>query len=225
MEDKKDIMPEECEECKEDKKSDTDGADTSTEKTTGTETSTEKTKSSDSDSPKKKSSSHTSGDSARLKSECEGLRRKLRDTEERLEKAEAEAADKYARLAAEYDNFRKRSQKERESVYADAVSDTVMGIVPIIDNLMYADRFGDADNPEKFAEGVRLILSGLPEVLEKMNISVFGAAGEQFDPNLHNAVMHVEDSSYGEGEIVDVLQCGYKLGDKVIRYAMVKVAN
>ncbi len=205
MEDKKDIITEEHEPC--DKCA---AAEDTVPKKSGPQ--------------KKKSQSH-SGDSAHLKSECEGLRQKLREAEERLKKSEEEAGDKYTRLAAEYENFRRRSQKERESVYADAVADTVMGIVPIIDNLMYADRFGDTENPEKFAEGVRLILSGLPEVLGKMNISVFGEAGETFDPNLHNAVMHVEDDAYGEGEIVDVLQCGYKLGDKVIRYAMVKVAN
>lgn len=163
---------------------------------------------------------------SRLKNELESLRTKLKEAEEKLESMSAEAADKYARLAAEYDNFRRRSQKEREAVYSDAVADTVMGLVPVIDNLMYADKFGGGqDNPEKFAEGVRLILDKLPETLEKMNVSIFGEAGETFDPNLHNAVMHVEDESYGEGEIIDVLQCGYKCGEKVIRYAMVKVAN
>ena len=75
------------------------------------------------------------------------------------------------------------------------------------------------------ADGLKMILSKLPETLEKMNITEFGAVGETFDPNLHNAVMHVDDDSYGEGEIVDVLQCGYKYGDKVLRYAMVKTAN
>lgn len=172
-----------------------------------------------------KKSSEQAKSSKRHSAECDGLRSRISELEDKLKASESEAADKYARLAAEYENFRKRSQKERESVYADAVADTVMGIVPIIDNLMYADRFESNENPEKFAEGVRMILKSLPEVLEKMNVSVFGCAGEQFDPNLHNAVMHVEDESYGEGEITDVLQCGYKLGDKVIRYAMVKVAN
>ena len=171
----------------------------------------------------KKSSSK---DSKKLKSEIEALKARLDAAEKKAEADAAEAADKYARLAAEYENFRRRSKTEREAVYGDAVADTVMGIVPIIDNLMYADKFGGGnENPEKFAEGVRLILGKLPETLEKMNVSVFGVAGETFDPNLHNAVLHVDDESYGEGEIVDVLQCGYKYGEKVIRYAMVKVAN
>ena len=161
-----------------------------------------------------------------LKVEIETLKAKLAEAEKSLEALKVEASDKYARLAAEYDNFRRRSQKEREGVYGEAVADTVMGIVPIIDNLMYAEKFGGGeDNPEKFAEGVKLILGKLPETLEKMNVTVFGKVGETFDPNLHNAVMHVEDEAYGEGEIVDVLQCGYKYGDRVIRYAMVRVAN
>lgn len=163
--------------------------------------------------------------SKKLKGEVEALKAKLAQAEARLAAAEADAADKYARLAAEYDNFRRRSQKEKESVYGDAVAATVMGIVPIIDNLMYARQFGGGDNPEKFAEGVTLILGKLPETLEKMNVSTFGEVGETFDPTLHNAVMHEDNDSYGEGEITAVLQCGYKYGDKVIRYAMVKVAN
>lgn len=166
------------------------------------------------------------GEGKKLKAEIESLKARLAEAEKKAETDAAEAADKYARLAAEYENFRRRSKTEREAVYGDAVADTIMGIVPLIDNLMYADKFGGgADNPEKFAEGVRLILGKVPEILGKMNVSVFGEAGETFDPNLHNAVMHVEDESFGEGEITDVLQCGYKYGEKVIRYAMVKVAN
>ena len=165
-------------------------------------------------------------ESKKLKAEVEALKVKLAEAEAKLEGVQSEAADKYARLAAEYDNFRRRTQKEKEGIYAEAVAATVMGIVPVIDNLMYAEQFGGGkDNPEKFAEGVKLILDKLPETLEKMNVSVFGKPGDTFDPNLHNAIMHVDDDSYGEGEITDVLQCGYKYGDKVIRYAMVKVAN
>ena len=173
-----------------------------------------------------KKESKSCGKDKKVKAELEAAKAKIAELEARLEKDAAEAADKYARLAAEYDYFRRRSQKEKEGVYGDAVAATVMGIVPIIDNLMYAEKFGGGeDNPEKFAEGVKLILGKVPETLEKLNVSVFGVPGETFDPELHNAVMHVEDESYGEGEIVDVLQCGYKYGDKVIRYAMVRVAN
>ncbi len=185
---------------------------------TAVETDTDTAETAADDSKKSKSTK-------KQKTELDTLKKQLEEAELKLKTAEAEANEKYMRLAAEYDNFRRRSQKEREGVYGEAVADTIMGIVPIIDNLMYAQSFSSDDNPEKFAEGVKLILSRLPETLEKMNLSTFGEKGETFDPNIHNAVMHIEDDSYGEGEIVDVLQCGYKYGDKVIRYAMVRVAN
>lgn len=159
-------------------------------------------------------------DSKKLKAENEALAKALE-----AEKARAdEADDKYMRLAAEYDNFRKRSQKEKEAIYGDAIADAIKGIIPIIDNLQYAQKYQNGDR-EKFAEGVELILGQLPETLSKMNIKMFGAAGEQFNPEIHNAVFHIEDESYGENEIAEVLQVGYMLGEKVIRYAMVKVAN
>ena len=155
------------------------------------------------------------------------LRTELEETKKKCAEAEAKAAelqDKYTRLAAEYDNFRKRSQKEKEGVYGEAIEDAVKGLLPVIDNLQYASKYGNAD-PEKFAEGVKLILDKLPENLAKLNVKPFGTPGDTFDPNLHNAVMHEENDAYGEGEIIDVLQCGYLYGDRVIRYAMVKVAN
>ena len=159
-------------------------------------------------------------DAKKLKGELEALTKALE-----AEKARAdEANDKYMRLAAEYDNFRKRSQKEKDAVYGDAMSDALKGIIPIIDNLQYAQKYQNGDR-EKFAEGVELILSKVPETLEKMNIKMFGEAGEQFNPEIHNAVFHVEDESFGENEIAEVLQVGYMHGEKVIRYAMVKVAN
>jgi len=159
-------------------------------------------------------------DVKKLKAEIEELTKALDAEKKRAD----EANDKYMRLAAEYDNFRKRSQKEKDAVYGDAVSDTIKGIIPIIDNLQYAQKYQDGDR-EKFAEGVELILSKVPETLEKMNVKMFGEAGEQFNPEIHNAVFHIEDESFGENEIAEVLQCGYMHGEKVIRYAMVKVAN
>lgn len=134
----------------------------------------------------------------------------------------AEAEDKYLRLAAEYENFRKRSRAEREGIYAEAAADAIKELLPVFDNLERATQY---TAPDKVAEGVELILKGLPDVFAKMKITVFGKAGEQFDPNIHNAVMHIEDEAYGENEIVDVFQQGYMLGDKVVRYAMVRVAN
>lgn len=168
----------------------------------------------------KKARPKGTADTKKLRSSLDAAEKKLADAEAKIE----ELNDRYLRVLAEYDNFRKRSQKDRELVRGDAVADTVTGLLPIIDNLMYAQKYGGAD-PAKFAEGVKLILDSLPGTLEKMSVSVFGEAGETFDPGIHNAVMHVDDENYGEGEIVEVLQVGYKYKDKVIRHAMVKVAN
>lgn len=161
------------------------------------------------------------------KADAKKLKAELEETKKALEaekQKSAEATDKYMRLAAEYDNFRKRAQKEKNERYGDAVADTLTGLLPIIDNLQYASKYGDAD-AEKFAEGVKLILDKLPETLEKLHIKPVGAAGETFDPTYHNAVMHEENEDYGENEIMEVLQSGYLYEDRVIRYAMVKVAN
>ena len=146
----------------------------------------------------------------------------LREKASELEKALSEEKEKYLRMLAEYDNFRKRSQKEREGIYTDAVSDVVGQILPIADNLERAGKYSDG---EKVAEGLRLTMNALNECLSKLGVTVFGEAGDKFDPNLHNAIMHEEDESKGEGEIVEVFQPGYKRGDRIIRYAMVKVAN
>ena len=146
----------------------------------------------------------------------------LREKASELEKALSEEKEKYLRMFAEYDNFRRRSQKEREGIYTDAVSDVVGQILPIADNL---ERAGKYTEGEKVAEGLRLTMNALNECLNKLGVTAFGAPGDKFDPNLHNAIMHEEDESKGEGEIVEVFQPGYKRGDKIIRYAMVKVAN
>ena len=142
-----------------------------------------------------------------------------------LEEKEREVADlndKYLRLYAEYDNFRRRSSKERENIYFDAKSDTIKNVLPILDNMERATAFSEAD---KILEGMNLILKSFNESFAKMDVKEIEALGKTFDPNVHYAVMHVEDESYGESEVVEVLQKGYICGDKVIRYAMVKVAN
>ena len=141
-----------------------------------------------------------------------------------LEKALAEEKEKYLRMFAEYDNFRRRSQKERDGIYTDAVSDVVGAILPIADNLERAGRYSDGDG-EKVAEGLRLTMNALSECLTKLGVTAFGAVGDKFDPNLHNAIMHEEDEAKVEGEIVEVFQPGYRRGDRIIRYAIVKVAN
>lgn len=145
--------------------------------------------------------------------------------EERVAELEgklAEEADKYLRLAAEYDNFRRRSREEREGVYASAVGDAVAAILPIIDNLERAEKFDDG---QKVLEGLKMILGTVGTSLESLGVEIFGVPGEKFDPNLHNAVMHEEDDSEREGEITDVFQKGYKKGKHIIRFAMVKTVN
>ena len=140
-----------------------------------------------------------------------------------LKKQLEESENKYLRLAAEYDNFRKRSQKEKESTYADAKSAAVLAFLPVYDNLERALRQETAD--EAYKKGVEMTMTGLKDILSKLGIEEIPALGETFDPTLHNAVMHVEDEAAGENTIVEVFQAGFKLGGKVIRFAMVKVAN
>ena len=143
-----------------------------------------------------------------------------------LDQAKADLAkehDNYLRLAAEYDNFRKRSQKEKDNLYTEIKAETVEKFLPVYDNLERALKQETAD--EAFKKGVEMTMTQLREILTKLGISEIPALGESFDPNLHNAVMHVEDEAAGENTIVDVFQAGFKLGDKVIRFAMVKVAN
>ena len=152
-------------------------------------------------------------------------KKKSKKSDKLLEEKEVqinELNDKYLRLAAEYDNFRRRSAKEREGIYADAYAEAMAAIMPVIDNLERAAMYNDA---EKVRAGLELTFKSFADTLDKLGIVAYGEAGETFDPNLHNAVMHIEDEEKGEGEIVEVFQKGYKRGDRVIRYAMVKVAN
>ncbi len=139
-----------------------------------------------------------------------------------LRKEIKEKDDKYLRMAAEYDNFRRRSREEHTACYENALSDTVSALLPIIDNLERATLY---DEGEKVKEGLVMINKSVEASLDALGVSVFGAPGDKFDPKLHNAVMHIDDESLGEGEIVEVFQKGYKKGDKIIRFAMVKTAN
>ncbi len=151
----------------------------------------------------------------------------LTDTKKRLDAAQealAQEKDKYLRMLAEYDNYRRRTAKEKEGIYSDAYADAVKTILPIIDNLERAVAGippEEADSP--VAKGVNMTLKAAAESLSKLDVTEVET--KIFDPKLHNAVMHVEDETRGEGEIVEVFQKGYAKGDKVIRYAMVKVAN
>jgi len=145
------------------------------------------------------------------------------DPTEELKTQLAAEHDNYLRLAAEYDNFRKRTQRERESLYQDAKADTIGKFLPVFDNLQRAMTQQTQD--EAYKKGVELTVTGLEGILESLNVTSFGAVGDVFDPNLHNAVMHKEDENFGESTICEVFQTGFKVGDKVIRHAMVVVAN
>lgn len=151
-------------------------------------------------------------------------------TKEQMEKMEGLAKDlaaqndKYLRLAAEYDNYRKRTAKEKESIYQDAKIDTVSKFLEVYDNLERAvNQPGDADNVHK--KGMEMIFHQLEAVLEKMGVTVLDPQGEVFDPERHSAVMHVENEELGENVVSQVFQKGFLLGEKVIRFASVQVAN
>ena len=145
--------------------------------------------------------------------------------ESELEKLKAELAagqDKYLRMLAEYDNYRKRTQKEKEAAYADGLADAIAALLPVLDNL---GRAAAVEDPSKIAEGLALTMKGAESALAKLKIEEIAKAGDSFDPTLHNAVMHVDDENLGENVVAEVFQAGFQLGEKVIRFAMVKVAN
>ena len=131
--------------------------------------------------------------------------------------------DSYLRLAADYDNFRKRTIKEKEASYGNGKADAVAKILPIYDNLERALSQETAD--AAFKKGVEMTMNELLKIFGGLGVEVFGAVGEEFDPSLHNAVMHIDDENLGENEICQVFQKGFKLGDKIVRFAMVQVAN
>ena len=158
----------------------------------------------------------------KLLKKLEGELADLMTKNAQLEGELAQEQDRALRVMAEYDNFRRRSRAERESVYADAYADAILEILPIIDNLERAEAYNSSDDVNT---GVAMILNGAREALKKMGVEEIEALGCEFDPNVHNAVMHTEDESLGENVISAVLQKGYKRGDKIIRYAMVQVAK
>ena len=160
------------------------------------------------------------------------LKKELGDLKGEIEKLKAEANDaikdkneehdKYLRIMAEYDNYRKRAQKEKDAVYSDAYSDVIKAYLPMYDNLLRAAQFEDG---EALSDGIKKIIAQFSEINEKLGITEFGCEGENFDPTKHEAVMHTEDPSLGENVIAKVFQKGYAIGEKVIRYAVVRVAN
>lgn len=152
-------------------------------------------------------------------------------TREQMEAAELAARqlesvkDQFVRLTAEYDNYRKRTAKEKEGIYANAKIDTIKGMLPVYDNLERGLAQFDAEDDDPHKKGLEMIFNQYKEALTKLGVTPIDCVGKEFDPERHNAVMHIEDESCGENTVVEVLQQGFMLGDKVLRFAIVKVAN
>jgi len=140
-----------------------------------------------------------------------------------LQQAIAKQEDLYLRLAAEYDNYRKRTAKEKESLWNDSKAEAVAAFLPVYDNLERALKQQTSD--EAYKRGVEMTMTQLKEILVQLGISEIQALGQPFDPNLHNAVMHVEQEAFGENTVCEVFQTGFVLGERVIRFAVVQVAN
>lgn len=161
-------------------------------------------------------------DENKLKKENRILKEELKN----IASAADEIEDKYKRVCAEYDNYRKRTAKERETVYSDAYTDALRDILPVLDNLERALAFSSvSEQNDKLTEGVKMTVNQFIDLLKRMGVESVGKIGDKFDPNLHNAVMHEENEELNENEITEVFQKGYKIGDRVIRYAMVKTVN
>ena len=155
---------------------------------------------------------------SKLKSENKALSAE----NEKLKNELAETSDKYLRMLAEYDNFRRRTQKEKEGIYADAYESALSAVLPVADNL---ERAALCTDGESLSDGVKMIIKQFSEALGKLGVEAYGARGDAFDPVVHNAVMQIEDEELGENTVAEVLQKGYKKGDRILRHAVVKVAN
>ena len=143
---------------------------------------------------------------------------------EKLEKELAAAKEAHIRTLAEYDNYRKRSTREKEAAYGDSKADCLKELLGVLDNFERAINAGETDL-ESYKKGVEMIYASFCETLKKLGVEAFGEKGEPFDPNIHNGVMHTEDESLGENVIAQVFSKGYRLGDRILRPAMVQVAN
>ena len=157
------------------------------------------------------------------------LAKELEEKQKKIEELEntiKESEDKYLRMLAEYDNFRKRAQKEKDAMYSLGVSDSVEKLLEVLDNLERASLVDtEKADAKSVVEGVVKVLSQATAIFEKMGVTEILALGEKFDPNFHNAVMHEDNDEYEENTITDVFLKGYKLNEKVIRHSVVKVAN
>lgn len=159
---------------------------------------------------------------AKAAEELDAIKKELEDKSKKCD----EYLDKLQRTAAEFDNFKKRSIKEKEALYIDAVSDVIGAFLPVIDNVERALQAISADSSaQSLKDGVEMVFRQFMDTLKSLGVEEIKALNETFDPMLHNAVMHVEDDSLGHSVVVEEFQKGYKYKDKVIRYSMVKVAN
>lgn len=173
--------------------------------------------------PKEEKKEDTKADGRKDKGNDKEKKTAADSKEEKKTEPPQGASDAYLRLLAEYDNYRKRSQKEKDNLYGEVRADVVSKFLPVYDNLVRALNQGTED--EAYRKGVEMIMKEFCSTLEKLGVKKIDSLGQKFDPTLHNAVMHCEDEEKGENEIVEVFQEGFMLGEKVIRFAMVKVAN
>ena len=146
-----------------------------------------------------------------------------KETKKEIEADLAAEKDKYLRLLAEYDNYRRRSTREREAIYADVRCDTLKKFLPVYDSLSRALAQTPADDPAR--KGLEGIMNQYNTALNQLGVTAIEAVGQPFDANRHNAVMHIEDDAYGEGVVVEEFEKGFCIGDRVLRYSVVKVAN
>lgn len=144
---------------------------------------------------------------------------------ERLTKELVSQKEKFLRVAAEYDNYRKRTQQDKVMVYNNAISDAVEKFLPLIDNFDLALTSVSLSGNEEYIKGIQMLQKQFKDILTNLGVEEFGEVGDSFDPNIHNAVAHVEDDSQTENVIVEIFRKGYSIQDRVIRHAMVKVAN
>lgn len=174
---------------------------------------------------KQKESPAEKPDEVKAESANETEDKKEMTQEEKLQAQLNEKNDQLLRMAAEYDNFRKRTQREKESLYSDCKVSVIKELLPVIDNFERCVVFNEGTSFEDYRKGVEMTYKQFGDMLKKLGIEAFGEVGEEFDPNLHNAVMHAQNEDLPENSISDVLMKGYKTGDKIIRTAMVAVAN
>lgn len=174
---------------------------------------------------KEESTSHNKEAETEDKKESEKTEKTTVESEtEKLTKELAAAKEAHIRTLAEYDNYRKRSTKEKQAAYGDAKADCIKELLPMMDNFERAVA-AEATDVEGFKKGVEMIYKSFGDLLSKLGVEAFGEKGEKFDPNVHNGVMHVEDEELPENSVAEVFSKGYKLGDRILRPAMVKVAN